>query len=169
MIKYIKTFILAVYAISFCGCFTVSVNMSGAKIHPDAQTFTVQDFVNNADDVQPNLALEMTEALRNKVEQTRLKLINGYGDINFQGEIVTYKVESQSVTAQNVSSENRFTIGVRITYSNLLEPESDFEKVFSSYENFPGDQSIEDVREEKTKLIMENIIDDIFKEAFVNW
>jgi len=168
-----RIFILFFSAILLYGCFTVSVNFSGANINQDAITFNVTDFINRADEVQPSLAIDMTEALRNKMEsQTHLKMTNGYGDINFQGEIYKYTVVSKSITAGREpgggqAAENRFTIGVRITYSNLLEPEKDFEKTFERFEDFP--ETIESVRDEKTELIIENLIDDIFKEAFVNW
>ncbi len=157
-------FILLAY-----GCFSITVNFSGAKVPEGSDTFSVGEFINSSSDIQPGLAYDMTEALRNKIEsQTRLKLTNGVGDINFEGEIYKYTVTPKSLTQEQVA-ENRFTIGVKITFTSVYEPENDFTKSFDRYEDFQGSESIESVRDDLTEKIMENIIDDIFKEAFVNW
>lgn len=166
---FITTISLTIYFL-VSECFTLSVNFSGANVNPDAKTFSVIEFMNRAEIIEPSLALEITEALRDKVEsQTPLRMINGYGDITFEGEIYKYNVTSKQMTANEVAAENRFTIGIKVKYTNLLDPETDFEKSFERSEDFPGSESIESVKDEKTELIIANLIDDIFKEAFVNW
>jgi hypothetical protein len=168
----IKTIALTAFAILFShtGCFTVKVNLTGASVHPDAKTFSVQEFINRADIVQPGLSLLFYETLRDKVEsQTPLSFTNGYGDLNFEGEITRYEVTAQALTAQERAAQNRFTIGLRVNYTNVFEPENNFSRTFERYEEFEGSESIENVRAELTEKIVTNIIDDIFSEAFVNW
>ena len=170
MKKYISIFTVLAIVLVIDGCFTLDVNFSGAKVHPDAKTFSVIEFTNRADIVEPGLALDLTEALRDKVEsQTPLKLTNGYGDLTFEGEIYRYSYESGSLTAQEVSAQNRFTIGVKIKFTNLLVPEDDFEKNFEQFENFDGTVTLQTAKDDKTDEMITNLIEEIFKEAFVNW
>ena len=168
--RYNRYLIYIFITVFFWGCFTISVNFSGAQIHPDVKTFSIQSFINRADFVQPGLTQELEEALRDKVEsQTSLKMVNGIGDINFEGEIYTDNITSKSLTAQEVAAQNRYTIGVRIKYSNIYDPDNEFEKNFERFEDFPGSESPSGARSEYTEEIIKNLIDDIFKEAFVNW
>lgn len=166
----IKILILLVILMFSGGCFTINYTFSGASIHPEAKTASVQYFENRASEIQPGLSQKITDALKEKIEsQTNLTLINGIGDMHFEGEITKYFTKPKSITANDLAAENRFTIGIKVSFSNALETELDFEKSFDRYEDYESTKNLEDVREELTELIVEQLIDDIFNEAFANW
>ena len=83
----------------FSGCFhgrgwAVNYNLQGVIIPADLNTASVKQFQNKAPQVQPTMALTFTEKLRDKItSQTRLKIINGDGDVNFEGFIVDYSTK----------------------------------------------------------------------------
>lgn len=157
-------------AVIVSGCFTIKVNMSGASVHPDAKTFSVQDFINRADEIQPGLTLDFYNALRDKVEsQTSLNFTSGYGDIDFTGEIVRYNHQSTAITSNEVAALNRFSIAVKVDFNNVMEPENNFSKTFERYQEFDASENFENVKVDLTEKIIEEIINDIFKEAFINW
>lgn len=152
------------------GCFTMKYSFSGASIHPDIKTVSVQYFENRALDVQPGLSQEFTDALRDKIEsQTNLMLVNGIGDVNFEGEINKYTTRPKSITANEIAAENRFTIGVKVSFTNDVEPEFNFDRSFDRYEDYSSEQSLNSVRDELTELIIDQLVEDIFNQAFVNW
>ena len=170
MKKYIFSTIFIFLVFSMSGCFTVSYSFTGASIHPDIKTVSVQYIENRAAIVQPDLSQQITDALKDRIEsQTSLKLVNGYGDVNFEGEITRYITQPKSVTADEVASQTRFSISVRLKYTNSIDPETDFDKSFERYEDFESTSNFEDEREKLTETIVDLLIDDIFNQAFVNW
>ena len=71
-----------------CG-YKVTYNLSGGSIPPEAKTFSVAYFPNNAPMVAPTLSNALTEGLRDKFSrQTRLQQVDEGGDFAFEGEIV---------------------------------------------------------------------------------
>jgi len=64
---------------------------------------------------------------------------------------------------------NRFTIGINVKFTNIIEPEQDFEKVFSRYQDYDSSKDLSDVEAELTEAIIKQITEDIFNQAFVNW
>ena len=78
---------------------TVKYSLSGASIPPDAKTFSVAYFPNNAPMVAPILSSTLTDALREKfANQTRLIQVDEGGDFAFEGEITNYTSSTASVT-----------------------------------------------------------------------
>jgi hypothetical protein len=63
----------------------------------------------------------------------------------------------------------RFTIGIRIRYTNAEDEELSFEETFSQFRDFESKSSFETVKAELTEQIIEDISEDIFNRAFVNW
>lgn len=90
------------------------------------------------------------------------------GDINFEGQITGYDFKPTAITGEE-AAENRFTITIKIKYTNSFDHSEDFEKSFSRYRNFSTDQSFEDVKDELTDEILTEIVEQVFNTAFVNW
>lgn len=159
-----------VVIISLLSSCTVSYSFRGATIAPEIQTFSVQYFQNRAPVVQAQLSQIFTDALRDRIEgQTRLELVTGFGDVDFSGEIENYETRPTAITGDEVAALNRLTITVRIKYTNSFNPDESFDTNFSRYEEYPSSQSLADVEEELIESIVDQLINDIFNRAFVNW
>lgn len=170
MKKYFFSTILTFIIFTFIGCFSVKYSFTGASIDPKIKTVSVQYFENRAPIVQPDLSQQFTDALKDRIEsQTNLKMVNGFGDVNFEGEITKFLTRPKSVTADERASQTRFSITIRVKYSNTVDPEWDFDKSFEKFEDFESTENFEDVREDLTETIVDLLVDDIFNQAFVNW
>ena len=66
-------------------------------------------------------------------------------------------------------SVNRFTIGVKVRYTNSFDPESSYEKVFERYEDYDSNLNLSQVEGTLVVKIVEMLVEDIFNAAFVNW
>ena len=88
----IKLTIAALCAALLTGCgVAIKYSLSGASIPPDAKTFSVAYFPNNATMVSPILSSTLTEALVDIfTRRTRLMQVDEGGDFAFEGEIVNY-------------------------------------------------------------------------------
>ncbi|MEA1886033.1 MAG: LptE family protein [Bacteroidota bacterium] len=151
------------------GC-TISYSMSGASISPDVKTISVEYFENRANLVQPGLSQYITDELMDKCRaQTNLNFVNEAGDVSFEGEIRNYRTEPLTVSGDARAAMNRFTIAVNVKFTNVVEPEYSFEQTFTRYENYDSSKELSQVEQELTEKIVEQIIEDVFNRAFVNW
>ena len=89
---FIFHFSLLAAAVASVGCgVAIKYSLSGASIPPDAKTFSVAYFPNNATMVSPILSSTLTEALVDIfTRRTRLMQVDEGGDFAFEGEIVNY-------------------------------------------------------------------------------
>ncbi|MCC8088010.1 MAG: LPS assembly lipoprotein LptE [Rikenellaceae bacterium] len=154
---------------AFAGC-KVSYSLSGASISPDVKTVSIAYFPNSAAMVSPILSSTFTDELQTKfVNQTKLELVREDGDMNFEGEIIGYTSTPTAVTADDYATQNRLTITVRVKFTNKIEPEYDFQRNFSAYEEYNSNRMLSDVESELIPEIVEQLVDDIFNAAVSNW
>lgn len=162
-------FILIGIVTLFYGC-KVSYSFSGASISPLAKTFSVQYFQNRAPLVQPGLSQNLTDELIDKCKaQTNLKYTTSIGDVNFEGEISDYNTRPYTVAADAQAASNRFTISVKVKFTNAIDPDLNFEQTFSRFEDYNSNLDLSAVEKELSDKIIKMLVEDIFNQAFVNW
>lgn len=148
-----------------CGIYS----FSGASIPAEAKTVSVDYFPNHAQLVNPLLSNNFTNALRDAMtNQTTLDLVESGGDLSFEGEITDYKTTPVAITGQTAAM-NRLTITVKVRFSNRIDDTKDFDQNFSRYEDYPSDQDLISVQESLTATIVDQLVEDIFNKALVNW
>jgi hypothetical protein len=151
------------------GCFSVKYSLSGASTG-DAETCSVQYFPNRAQIVNANLSQQLTDALKDKIrDETSLVLVTGFGDVDFEGSITGYYTQATAIQGNETAAQNRFTITVKVKYSNPLQPDFEFDKNFSRYRDYESTMSFESAQTTYVDEILEEIVEDIFNAAFVNW
>lgn len=151
-------------------CFTVNYTAKGYSIPPEAKTISILYFNNTSDFAPASLGQEFTTKLRERFEkETNLLLVDGIGDLHFEGEIVKYQSVVSTISADETGGTQRFVIGINVRYMNSIEPKEDFENRFEKYEEYPAENDFSYAEENYTSILLEEIIDDIFNKAFVNW
>ena len=88
---------------------------------------------------------------------------------NFEGEIVDYTTTPTAITAGQTAAMNRLTIKVKVRFTSRIDDTKDFEQTFSRYEDYPSDQDLNSVQESLTTTIVDQLVEDIFNKALVNW
>jgi hypothetical protein len=160
---------LIISAISNQSC-KITYSFTGVAINPQIKTVSIQYFDNRAPLVQAQLSQVFTDALRDKIQgQTSLNLVTGYGDVDFSGEIKNYETRPQAITGEETAALNRLSITVRVKFDNVIEPDKSFDTSFTRYEDYDSTKDPSSVEDELIKLIVENLVEDIFNKAFVNW
>jgi hypothetical protein len=155
--------------ISAAGC-KISYSFSGASISPQVKTISIQYFLNRASLVQPGLSQSLTDALIDKCKaQTNLSFVNGAGDVSFEGQITDYNTRPLTVSADASAAMNRFTISVKVKFTNTVEPDLSFEQTFSQYQDYDSNLDLSAVEKELSDKIINLLIEEIFNQAFVNW
>lgn len=161
---------ISLLAVSSCG-YKVTYNLSGGSIPPEAKTFSVAYFPNNAPMVAPSLSNTLTEGLRDKFSrQTRLQQVEEGGDFAFEGEITNYTSTTASVSSGDYALQNRLTITVKVNFQNAVDQTTSFNgKTFSSYADYDASQLLVDVQDQLIEEIVEDLVNDIYMAAAGNW
>jgi hypothetical protein len=162
-------FILVLFVSALLSSCKISYSLSGANTGT-LQTVSVNFFQNRAALAPPTLSQYFTEEFRDRCErQTNLSLITGPGDAHFEGEITAYSTRPMAISGGEQVELTRFTIGIRVRYINIMDDELSFEETFSQFRDFESSQQFESVQADLTIEIIEDISEDIFNRAFVNW
>ena len=163
----IQIFIFGIIFLLQNGCKIYS--FSGASTE-GLGTVSIQYFQNRASLVQPELSRYITDALIDKCKaQTNLSITNGLGDANFEGEIADYNTRPLTVAADAQAATNRFTITVRVKFTNSVDPDNSYDQSFSRYEDYNSNLDLSQVEKDLSDKIVEFLVEDIFNKAFANW
>ena len=163
--KLISTILLSI-SLTSCGIYS----FTGASIPTEAKTISVGYFTNKAATVQPSLSQVFTEKLKDMfLEQTNLSISKNEGDLIFSGFISKYQIRPIAIKANETADKNRLTISVKVTYNNSLDSENNFEQTFSRYRDYDSTQNISDVENTLIEAITNELAEDVFNKAFVNW
>jgi hypothetical protein len=161
--------IIMIVALTCHNSCRISYSLSGANTG-QLKTVSVQYFPNRASIVKPMLSQYFTDELRDLCQrQTSLTLVNTLGEANFEGEITAYNTRPVAISGAETASLNRFSISIKVKYTNSLDPDLNFDETFTHYEDYDSSKSLDQVEGELTELIVERIVEDIFNKAFVNW
>jgi hypothetical protein len=162
--------LIIVLLMSLSAC-KVSYSFSGANIdYFKIHTLSIQTFQNRASLVQPGLNNQLTNALIDKCKaQTKLSVINGIGDVSFEGEITDYNTKPLTIGGDSRAAMNRFTIAVKVKFTNSIDPDLSYDKSFSRYKDYAGTQELSAVESNLVDEIVALLVEDIFNEAFVKW
>lgn len=152
--------------LSSCGIYS----FSGASIPAEAKTVSVQYFPNNAQLVNPLLSNTLTNALNDIfVNQTTLQSVAQNGDLALEGEITGYSTSPIAITGNQTAAMNRLTVTVNVRFTNKYDESKSFEQSFSQYQDYPSGQDLSSVQDALVEEIVNNLCEDIFNKAVVNW
>ena len=160
------SFLFALVFLSACGFYS----FTGASISPEIKTVSVQYFPNYAATIEPTLSQVFTEQLKDYfLEQTNLSLETELGDLNFSGEIIKYEVKPIAIQANEQAARNRLTISVKVKFENRKDNSKNFEQRFFRYADYDSEQNLLEVEDILIEQITNELAEDIFNKAVVNW
>lgn len=150
---------------------SISYKFNGASIdYTKVKTITISDFTNQASYVNPTLAPEFTEELKDiYIRQTRLEQVTSNGDLALEGEVTGYDFTPMAVKEDALASQTRLTITVRVRYMNNTNPDEDFEQSFSAYREFDSNLMVQQVESSLCAEIIEEIVDQVYNATVANW
>ena len=163
----ILSLLAAALVLGACGIYS----FSGTSIQNDVETIAIDYFEYRAEKVNPSLSNDLTEALRTRFRRmTRLEQVEQDGDLEITGEITGYDVRPASVSAEEIATQNRLTVSVRVSFINRKYPEDDFDgKTFSAYADYDSTNSLDAVESSLCSEIVDKLIEDIFNATVAQW
>lgn len=158
-------FILLIFICSSCGIYS----FTGAAI--EGKTINIHFIENNARTIVPTLSATLTEKIRKKIfTQSSLSQVNAENtDYDLNGSITNYEVTVAAIQGQEQASKNRLSISIQIIFENRLDKNKSFSQTFTRFADFNSTQQISAIETSLINDIGEQLADDIYNKAFVNW
>lgn len=156
---------LLILLISSCGVYS----FTGANI--EGKTINIHTLENRARNVVPTLSPALTNKIRSRiVSQTGLAPVNSdVADYDVKGTITQYDVTVSGVQNTQQANQNRLTISVNIEFENRLDDKLSFSQSFTRSSDFAATQTVQAAEAQLIEDIGNQLADDIFNKAFVNW
>lgn len=164
--RYLLGILTAAILSILASCYT----FKDVNFDPNIKTFQVNLIQNNAPNSFSALSQLITEELKEKIlSESNMDFTDKDGDVEFSGEIQSYTVTPVSPQAGETSAVNRLTIRVNIDFVNRIDEKKNWNSGFSRFADFPSDQDFSSKEMELIDEILIQLVDDIFRKAFVNW
>ncbi len=153
--------------VAFAGCGVYS--FTGASI--EGSTINIRTLDNKARNVVPSLSPALTSKIRSRIlSQTGLSPANTEtADYDISGSITQYNVSVTGVQNTQTASQNRLTISIQIKFKNRLDEKANFTETFTRFADFAANQTLQSVEGKLVEEIGDQLANDIFNKAFVNW
>jgi hypothetical protein len=160
-------FLLTVMLLGMAGCRVYS--FSGATI--EGKNINIHQLENKARNIVPSLSATLTDKIRRRIlSQTGLSPVTSdEADYDISGHITTYEVTVTGAQGVQVATKNRLTIAVQVNFKNRLNEKADFSQTFTRFSDFNASQMLQSVEAALIEDIGNQLADDIFNKAFVNW
>ncbi|MCS6974866.1 MAG: LPS assembly lipoprotein LptE [Cyclobacteriaceae bacterium] len=170
---FLSPVLISVLVLSFSHCGIYS--FQGAATN--ARTISIAEFFNNTELAPPTIGQVFTNRLKDyMIQNTSLSVVAENGELQLEGIITGYQLTQVAPVAGanpargDLAASTRFTITVKVTYTNTLDPSMSFkDRSFSFFRDFSNDISFADVEESLTRQIMDQLILDIFNATVANW
>ena len=161
-------FFSLILTISLASCGVYS--FKDVSIPPEVKTIRIQYIENRARYVNPQLSPQLTDKLRQKINnQTRLTTVqtdDAHYDIG--GFVSDYSVTTSGISNQQAAT-NRLTVTIHLVFQNRLDPTKNFEADVSRNFDFSASRSLNQAEAELGETIVRNMTDEIFNRIFSNW
>jgi len=161
--------VIVAVLLSQSGC-RVSYSFTGASISPNVRTISIPTLPNNAPLVVPTLSRTITNALKDYfTSQTNLNIVDRNGDLSLEGAITGYAVQPVAIQGNETAAMNRLTITVNVKFTNKTNEKQNWESSFSRYLDYSSSVSLSSVQDGLILGITDQLVQDIFNKAVVNW
>lgn len=165
----ITNLLVAILLLLLTSC-RMSYSFTGASISPNVKTVTIPTLPNNAPLVVPTLSRTLTDALRDYfTSQTSLNIVERGGDLNLDASITGYIVQPVAIQGNETAAMNRLTITVNVKFTNKTDEKQNWESSFSRYLDYSSSLQLSSVQDGLIKGISDQLVQDIFNKAVVNW
>ena len=167
-----KNYLHAIYCLLLtANCLLASCGIySFTGVNTTVKTATVHVITNQASVVNPALSGVLTEKLKNKIiTNSPVAVVESNGEMEFSGTITSYLTAPVAASANEVAALNRLTVTVSIECTNTKDEKQNWTQSFSRYADFNSSQDLSSVESKLVDEITDQLVDDIFNKALVNW
>ena len=138
------------------------------SIPPEVKTIRIQYIENRAPYVNPQLAPQFNDRLKQKItNQTKLTVVQG-DDAHYDvsGTITNYSVTTSGISNQQAAS-NRLTVSIKITMKDHKNQIKNYD--VSRNFDFSANLTLQQAEAQLIETIIRGMVDETFNRIFSNW
>lgn len=151
------------------GCYS----FKDASVPASVKTYRLKLIENRASNVNPQLAPQLTDRLRQKINSQFSRLRPTQGEdahYDIGATIVDFRPITSGVNANQQSSGNRIVVTIKIDFvNNLPEGTKSFEADVSRNFDYLASVDFTTAQQQLLPEIIKNMTDEIFNRIFSNW
>ena len=102
-------------------------------------------------------------------DERRLQILRKGGDLELDGAIIGYDLTQGAISVDSYASESKLTIRVQVHFTNNVNPEDSFDKVYSAWRTFDANLMLSDVQDELCNAICTDIAESIYNDTVAKW
>ncbi|WP_114783423.1 LPS assembly lipoprotein LptE [Botryobacter ruber] len=160
------------FLLLFCsGCGIYS--FTGITVDPDIKTISIQNIENSSGEGPANLTQLVTNGFKQTFQRnTNLTIIQREGDLQFEGNIVTFSLTPAAVQRTDQfdqASLNRLTLGVQVRYTNTKNSEENFDQLFSISQDFAANVDITQIPPSAIEEMTDRLVTEVLNKSLANW
>lgn len=170
MIRLLAT-ILLLLVLSSCWPSSISLNDTGG-MPAEWQTFSLQTLVNNAANAPNNYALNLSEAVKDGIQNnTRLTLnpTTGKGEVFIEGTINGYSIMPVALQEGDNAAKNRLTISTNFVIHISSPKEEDMNVSSTRFIDYDSNTDLATVENSLLEEINKQIVQDVINKLLSNW
>lgn len=149
-------------------CFTGCYSFKDIAIPPDVKTIRIQYIENRAPYVNPQLAPQYNDRLKQKItNQTKLTVVqteNAHYDVS--GTITNYSASTSGISNQQAAT-NRLTVSIKLAVKDQNGKIKNYD--VSRNFDFSANLTLQQAEASLSDLIIRSMVDETFNRIFSNW
>lgn len=166
---YTLPLLLCVMLLSGCGIYS----FTGTTISPEIKSISIQNFENPTGEGPANLTQLITNNFKNYYRRnTNLTMLQQEGDLQLEGQIVSFTVTPAAIQREGEidrATLNRLTLGIQVRFTNTVNPDENFDQLFTISEDFPEDRDVTQLSPADIERMSEQLVTQVFNRTVANW
>lgn len=164
-------FIISLFFV-LTSCWPTSVRFKDGSMPPEWETFYVGTLENNAPNTPLSYSANLSESVRNGIQNNSSLLINNDSDkaeLNISGTITNYSISPVALQEGDNAAKNRLSVTVRFDIF-ISKPEEDEMTLTSTrFVDYDVSTDIGVVETELLEEVNEQIVQDVINKLMSNW
>ncbi|MDG1346572.1 MAG: LptE family protein [Crocinitomicaceae bacterium] len=168
MMKFVFILFLGVLATS---CWPSRFTFVDGNMPEEWKTFTVKTLDNNSATAPNSYSSQLTEALRDGIQNNTTLLLNpgNSAEVNIEGVVNGYNVSPIALQPGDVAAKNRLTINANFTIF-ITKPEEDKMTIsLSKFMDFDSNKDISSVESQLIEEINAQMVQDVVAKLMSGW
>ncbi|NEM98863.1 LPS assembly lipoprotein LptE [Pontibacter burrus] len=166
---YTLPLLLIILLLSGCGVYS----FTGTTISSDIKSISIQNFENPTGEGPANLTQLITNNFKNYYRRnTNLTMLQQEGDLQLEGQIVSFTVTPAAIQREGEidrATLNRLTLGIQVRFTNTVNPDENFDQLFTISQDFPEDRDVTQLTAAEIERMSEQLVSQVFNRTVANW
>lgn len=170
LLIFVSALIISLNLVNFAGCFGCPYSFTGSSVPPHLKTIAIPFSEDRSGSGDPDLRDLLTSELTKKfIDDNSFRITErSYADALLESYIASINDAPAVVSSGENIETRRITVGVFVTYKDLVQKKVIYEKQFSDFGDYPAGAGIEG-RKEAIRLAVNKITDAILLDTVSGW